>query len=343
MSRLKHSLKPQDNPLDRAAQRHHFLGHQPMTALPCDASKRQYFRYDGGLLMDAPPPENPTQFVAVATYLKDLGFSAPAILAEDLSQGFLAIEDFGESTYTKLLQAGHDPYPLYELAVDTLIALHMRATDRPEFIPSYDVDHMLREVTLFTEWYVPANCNKVLSNSEKQEYLDLWKPVFEKAVKSSQTLALRDFHVDNLMLLKDRADVAACGLLDFQDAGWGPIVYDLISLVEDERLDLEPALIEHCWQRYLAAFPHLNEEALRSSGCLLAAGRHAKNIGIFTRLAVRDGKTHYLNHLPRMWKMLHSCLEHPDLASLKAWFKEHNQEPKSYAAFKSQFIKGIES
>jgi aminoglycoside/choline kinase family phosphotransferase len=144
------------------------------------------------------------------------------------------------------------------------------------------------------------------------------------------------------MLLKDRADVAACGLLDFQDAGWGPVAYDLISLVEDERLDLEPALIEHCWQRYLGAFPHLDEEALRSSGCLLAAGRHAKNIGIFTRLAVRDGKTHYLNHLPRMWKMLHSCLEHPDLAALKAWFKDHDQEPLSHAVLKSQFIKGGE-
>jgi aminoglycoside/choline kinase family phosphotransferase len=162
-----------------------------------------------------------------------------------------------------------------------------------------------------------------LSNLERQTYLDLWTPVFEKALKIPQTLVLRDYHVDNLMRLDDRAGVLACGLLDFQDAGWGPVVYDLVSLVEDERLDLEPTLVENCWQRYLSAFPLLNEQTLRTAGCILGAGRHAKNIGIFTRLAVRDGRPHYLNHLPRMWKMLQNCLSHPDLYQLNAWFHEY--------------------
>lgn len=325
MSHINPSLKQSVNVLNREAERYAFLKDPTklLVALPTDASKRQYFRYEGGLLMDAPHPENPGQFMRVATYLKSLGLSAPSVFDHNLSQGFLALEDFGHTTYTNLLQRGEDPYPLYELAVDTLITLHQGATDCPDFIPLYGVELMLREVTQFVDWYVTHTLGITLSPLERQTYLDLWAPVFEKALKLPHTLVLRDYHVDNLMRLEGRPDVAACGLLDFQDAGWGPIIYDLISLVEDERLDLEPALAEHCWQRYLSAFPHLNEENLRTSGCILAAGRHVKNIGVFTRLAVRDGKPHYLNHLPRMWRMLQNNLTHPSLCQLKAWFHEY--------------------
>lgn len=340
MSHTKPFLNQTDNQIDRDVQRHAFLKHQVKTLipLPADASKRRYFRFEGGLLMDAPPPENPKQFVHVANYLRSLGLSAPAIFDQDLFQGFLALEDFGNTTYTNLLRQGEDPYPLYELAVDTLITLHQRATTCPDFISIYDIEHMLREVTQFVDWYIPANSQKALSNKDKEAFLDLWNEVFKQATTIPHSLALRDYHVDNLMRLNNRPGVSACGLLDFQDAGWGPIVYDLVSLVEDERLDLEPTLIEHCWQRYLSAFPMLNEEILRTSGCILAAGRHVKNIGIFTRLAVRDGKPHYLNHLPRMWRMLNNCLAHPTLHQLKAWFSEHLQESTSYPTLKSTFV-----
>lgn len=331
MNRSKTSLKPKIESLDRHGERHAFLKHPPksLIPLPADASKRQYFRYEGGLLMDAPHPENPGQFFRVATYLRSLGLSAPSVFNHDFSQGFLALEDFGDTTYARLLRAGEDPYPLYELAIDTLIALQQRTTECPDFIPFYGLDLLLREVEIFVDWYLVHTVGITLSTIERQTYLDLWAPAFEKALKIPQTLVLRDYHVDNLMRLDGRPGVEACGLLDFQDAGWGPIVYDLVSLIEDERLDLEPALVEHCWQRYLSAFPLLNEQTLRTAGCILGAGRHAKNIGIFTRLAVRDGKSHYLNHLPRMWKMLQNCLSHPDLYQLKAWFNNYVlQTPK---------------
>lgn len=325
MSRSKPSLKPHIEITNRDAERHAFLKHraQSLIALPTDASKRQYFRYDGGLLMDAPHPENPQQFLQVANYLRSLGLSAPSIFDQDLSQGFLALEDFGEATYTRLLQAGENPYPLYELAVDTLIVLHQETLNRPDFIDPYDMELLLREIEIFTDWYLLHTAGINLSDFDKKTFLNLWATVFEKALEVPCSLVLWDYHVDNLMRLDDRPGVLACGLLDFQDARWGPVVYDLVSLVEDERLDLEPALVDHYWRRYLAAFPHMNEELLRTSGCILAAGRHTKNIGIFTRLAVRDGKPHYLNHLPRMWKMLQNCLGHPDLYQLKAWFHEY--------------------
>lgn len=322
MNHSKPSLKPPVEDLDRHGERRAFLKHrvQSLIPLPVDCSKRQYFRYEGGLLMDAPHPENPGQFMRIANYLRSLGLSTPTIFDQDLSQGFLALEDFGHTTYTNLFQSGKDPYPLYELAVDTLIVLHQEALNCPDFIEPYNVELLLREIEIFTDWYLVHTQKTTLSNFEKQNCLDLWATAFEKALKVPHSLALRDYHVDNLMWLKDRPGVLACGLLDFQDARWGPIVYDLISLVEDERLDLEPALVDHCWQRYLTAFPHMNEETLRTSGCILAAGRHTKNIGVFTRVAVRDGKSHYLNHLPRMWKMLENCLNHPDLSELKTWF-----------------------
>jgi aminoglycoside/choline kinase family phosphotransferase len=292
-------------------------------ALPSDASRRQYFRYAQGLLMDAPPPEDPAQFMRIADYLRSLGFSAPQILHHDLSQGFLALEDFGDTTYTRLLQAGEDPYPLYNLAVDTLIALHQRAEACPDFIKPYEIEPLLAEASLYVDWYLPSMVGKTLSDYEKKTYIDLWRAAFQRALKIPHSLTLRDYHVDNLMRLSDRTGVQACGLLDFQDALWGPVVYDLVSLVEDARLDLEPALVKHCWQRYLEAFSHEKGEELRTAGCILSAGRHAKIIGIFTRLSVRDGKSKYLEHIPRIQRLLQNCLQHPELSQLKDWFHEY--------------------
>jgi len=328
MSFYKMPLNPYPHQLDetyRNTQRHAFLraNAQSLVALPSDASRRRYFRYQGGLLMDAPPPEDPAQFMRVAGYLGSLGFSAPQILDHDLSQGFLALEDFGNATYTRLLQMGEDPYLLYNLAIDTLIALHQRATTCPDFIAPYTMDALLKEAALFVEWYVPVTLQKTLSLHDKQAYLDLWESAFKKALAVPHTLTLRDYHVDNLMYLKERPSVSACGLLDFQDALWGPVVYDLVSLLEDVRLDIDPALVAHGWQRYLAAFPSQDEENLRTAGCILSAGRHVKIIGTFTRLAVRDGKPKYLGYLPRIWRLLGNCLKHPDLTPLKAWFEEH--------------------
>jgi len=320
------NLTPEECP-KRHAERHAFLKHQAksLMALPSDASKRRYFRYEGGLLMDAPASENPAQFVRVAEYLRSFNLSTPQVFEEDLALGFVSLEDFGNMTYTCLLKAGNDPYPLYDLAVDTLIALHQRIIDPPDFIPLYDKKCLLREVETFIDWYIYRYLGEALSTTQRGGYLDLWSEAFEKALKVPHTFVLRDYHVDNLMFLEGRSGIMACGLLDFQDAAWGPIIYDLVSLIEDERLDLEPALVTHCWQRYLKAFPNVDEQALRQAACILGASRHTKNIGVFTRLAVRDGKEHYLKHLPRMWRLLLNCLDHPDLYELKIWFESFNE------------------
>jgi aminoglycoside/choline kinase family phosphotransferase len=326
-------LSPPFSVTDRSSLQKTFLHNcnlNPYTLgfLAGDASFRKYYRLKTSdvsyVLMDAPPPENPTQFCQVATYLRSLGFSAPQIIAHDLDSGFVLLQDFGDKTYTKLLQEGYAEKDLYELATDILISLHTKSKERPSFIPFYTIDKLLEEASLVIDWYVPQIPSlPPLSQEERLSYITLWKKAFEKTLNIPQSLVLRDYHVDNLMILENQKlppSLSTCGLLDFQDALWGPIVYDLVSLLEDARRDVSPDLRNALWKRYLNAFPSLNPNHLIEAGTILSAGRHAKIIGIFTRLAVRDQKPHYLPHIPRVWRLLEDCLIHPSLQELKDWF-----------------------
>ena len=125
------------------------------------------------------------------------------------------------------------------------------------------------------------------------------------------------------MLLRDRCGVRRCGLLDFQDAVWGPASYDLVSLVEDARRDVPEDLRQALTERYLAAFSGLDHDGFRRSAAVLAAQRNAKILGIFTRLWRRDGKPGYLAHIPRVWRLLENDLRHPVLAPIAAWLDRH--------------------
>jgi hypothetical protein len=129
--------------------------------------------------------------------------------------------------------------------------------------------------------------------------------------------------VDNLMRLEGRAGTAACGLLDFQDAVAGPAAYDLMSLLEDARRDISVALRATMLNRYREGVPGLDWPAFETVFAILAAQRHAKVIGIFTRLCRRDGKPGYLVHIPRVWRLLEAALRHPALAPVAAWFERH--------------------
>jgi hypothetical protein len=304
-----------------AAQRH---------PLPGDASFRHYIRLTGGpepaLLMDAPPDrENVRPFIAVARHLADLGFSAPRIIAARPDEGLVLVEDFGDDTFTRLLAKGADERALYELAVDMLVALHRLPATRTTAIdaPEYDDERLLAEARLLTDWYAPAVLGRPLGDTAVREYEALWRAAFPFARQVPDTLVLRDFHVDNLMQLPARAGVGACGLLDFQDAVIGPAAYDFVSLVGDARRDLAPGLRAAMAERYLAAFPEWDRAAFEAACAVLSAQRNAKIIGIFTRLLKRDGKPVYLRHIPRVWRLLESDLEHPALAPLRAWFAQH--------------------
>lgn len=295
--------------------------------LAADASFRRYFRLADGerraVLMDAPPPhEDVRPYIAVAGMLRGHGLSAPEIFAQDLERGLLLIEDFGDDTYTRLLARGADEAALYALAIDALIALQ-RAVAAPPGLPPYDEEALLREVALLIEWYAPVMLAAPLSPALCEEYLALWRAVLPLVATPAPTLVLRDYHVDNLMLLAGREGVRGCGLLDFQDALCGPAGYDLVSLLKDARRDVPPALRAAMTGRYLAAFPELDRGAFRRSTAILAAQRNAKIIGIFTRLWRRDGKPAYLGHIPRVWRLLEDDLREPALRPLARWLDRH--------------------
>ncbi|HVH76051.1 MAG TPA: phosphotransferase [Stellaceae bacterium] len=299
---------------------------QPLTA---DASFRTYHRLADGrrraVLMDAPPPqEDVAPYIAVAALLRRLGLSAPEVMAEDRRHGFLLIEDFGDDTYTRLLGRGADEAALYGLAIDTLVALQRAAAaaGAPD-LPPYDEARLLAEAALLADWYYPAATGNALEEAEREDYFARWRGVLRAIAPCPATLVLRDYHVDNLMLLPGREGVRGCGLLDFQDAVVGHPAYDLVSLLEDARRDVPPALRESAAARYLAAFPDLDHLAFRRAAAILAAQRNAKIIGIFTRLWRRDGKPQYLPHIARVWRLLEEDLHEPALAPIAGWLDRH--------------------
>jgi N-acetylmuramate 1-kinase len=303
-----------------------------------DASFRSYYRlsYVGrcAVLMDAPPPlEDVRPYVEVAKLLRRLGLSAPEIYAEEPEQGFLLIEDFGDDTYTRLLAGGADELALYGLAIDTLVALQRSvAASRAPALPPYDEERLLTEAALLTDWYAPAMLGAPLPAAARGDYVARWRAVLPDAALPGPTLVLRDYHVDNLMLLPGRPGVLGCGLLDFQDAVTGPASYDLVSLLEDARRDVAPGLREAMTERYLVAFPSLDRDAFSRSAAILAAQRNCKILGIFTRLWRRDGKPAYLPHISRVWRLLEDDLRRePALRPIAEWLDCHLPGPVRHA------------
>ena len=299
--------------------------------IPSDASKRRYFRITKGddqcvMLMDAPPEfEDTAPFLKIARHLKELGFSAPDIIGINQADGFLLLEDLGENTFTFSLKSGMDETKLYSLGVDTLVSLHQMDNKKtaPDWLAAYSNEKLLVEAALFPDWYMPAVGLDDLNQKERGDYDSAWLDVLGGIETNAQTLVLRDFHVDNLVLMEERNGIAACGLLDFQDAVRGHPAYDLMSLLEDARRDISPQIKTEMLARYHAAIETKDIESFDAAFAILAANRHAKVIGIFTRLFVRDNKPVYLGHIDRVWKLLEQSLAHPALAPVNAWFKEY--------------------
>ena len=310
----------------------HGWGDARRSPLAGDASFRRYERLVRGgtraVLMDAPPPkEDVRPFVALARHLRALGFGAPEVLAEDSDLGALILEDFGDATFTRILAGkASEERPLYELATDVLIQLHRIAPERavPKGLDPYNHKRLLDEAMLLFDWYYPAVMGLRASVVAQREFVMAWLgTAFMGLSDLPPTLVLRDFHVDNLAVRETGEGIARCGLLDFQDALEGPRAYDLMSLLEDARRDVPPELARAMTERYLATFPDLSRARFMSDFAILAAQRHAKVIGIFTRLLARDGKPDYLVHIPRVWRLLERRLDHPALAALRDWLARH--------------------
>jgi len=320
-----------------------------------DASARGYARLilpdRGAVLMNAPrqpdgPPirdgkpysalvhlaEDITPFVAVAGALRSQGFSAPEIHAFDLDQGFIVLEDFGDSVFKTELEKGMDLAALWGAAVDVLLALSKEAPSKPlpieghapYVLPRFDAEAMLIEASLIVEWLWPATHGKEMPDAIRAEFEALWRRHLDRAAKADPGWVLRDFHSPNLMHIPGREGTRAVGLLDFQDALYGPLAYDLVSLLQDARLDVPEALERAELDRYCAARSaqsgSFSSDDFRLQYATLGAQRNSKILGIFARLAKRDGKRAYLAHMPRVAHYLQRDLAHPALADLRDFY-----------------------
>jgi aminoglycoside/choline kinase family phosphotransferase len=343
--------------LDRAG----WGGVEP-AALPGDASTRQYFRLMRGdecvMLMDAPsraeapvcplgasPEEraalgynaqarlagsNLVAFAGLANALGERGFSTPRILASDPDHGFLLLEDLGDALYARLLPGKMHEGRLYSEAVDTLAAIYRSsfsdsvALDGRDWpLLSYDAVALTAEANLFLAWFAGQHAGMTIDETARAEWTEIWARAFRRLETCAPGLVLRDFHAENLIHLPEREGHGRVGLLDFQDAVIGHPAYDLVSLIEDARRNVDRKLAIPLKARFVEKAGIEDAAGFDAAYAVLGAQRNAKILGIFVRLAVRDGKQRYLDLLPRVARHYVGNLQHPALMPLLMWTKTH--------------------
>ena len=305
------------------------LGLQPASLRPAssDASFRRYFRVDAAgtgtasaasyIVMDAPPQhEDCRPFVRIAALMGGQGVSTPAIVAQDLDQGFLLLSDFGSTTYADALaQAGTDVQALYDDALDALVRL--QGAPVPADLAPYNRDRLLAEMQLFPDWYVTCHLGLTLTDRERETLAACFDRLIAAAVAQPAVLVHRDYHCRNLMVLAPRSRNP--GILDFQDAVVGPITYDLVSLLRDAYVEWPEAQqidwAARYWQRARAAGLPVQDrfDAFWQDLEWMGLQRTLKILGIFARLCYRDGKRRYLDDLPLVLRHTTRVVERYDV------------------------------
>ena len=269
-------------------------------------------------------------FAATARYLRERRLSAPEITALDVPAGLAVMEDLGDDLFARRIETGDAPPPLYETAVDLLLHLHAEAP--PAVLDAgggyswplldYDALALKTGADLFPEWW-PKLSGMEIGADPLAEWRALWAPITLAGERGASVFIHRDYHAENLIWLDGRSGLARVGLLDFQDALRAHPAWDLLSLLQDARRDVAPALERAMVDRYLAGRRDLDREQFLADYAGLAALNASRILGIFARLIVRDGKPRYAGFLPRMKAMLARNLGQPAMAPLKAWFDRH--------------------
>jgi len=295
-------------------------GKATRTSLAGDASSRRYERLSQknqtAILMIDPSVPTVEKFLIVTELLKNRGYSAPDILAQDPENGLLLLEDFGQRLFVDLIGVEVTEEDLYSLAVDFLIDLRNQSI--PIGLPIFSQSYVLDQNSMFLDWHIPENTGQQCQTEARLFYQRIWKELLGFLEKEQEVMLLRDFHAENILQLEGRLGVKALGLLDYQDAMTGPAAYDLVSLLQDARRDVPLALETKMITRYVSEMGLDEKEFLRGYH-ILGAHRALRIMGIFTRLAKRDGKTKYLAFMPRMEAHLRRNLACPDLIALKHW------------------------
>jgi aminoglycoside/choline kinase family phosphotransferase len=295
-----------------------------------DASFRRYFRVTRGadtyIVMDAPPEkEDVTPFVRVARLLAGMNLNAPLILAQEATQGFLLLSDLGNLQYLDELKADREVDRLYADALSSLVVMQTTGVESARSLPAYDRPLLLREMELLPEWFVERHLGLTVNPSDRQ----LLNRSFDSLVKAatSQPMAFvhRDYHSRNLLLTPERNP----GILDFQDAVWGPITYDAVSLLKDCYIAWPRQRVLGWLNDYRGKLLSAGVASVGSAADfvrwfdLMGLQRHIKVLGIFARLYYRDGKRGYLNDLPRVLNYTReTAAVYPETAEFARYLKE---------------------
>ena len=324
-----------------------------------DASARRYERIETSastmLLMDMPSrPDGPVvkngksysaiahlaegigAVVAINDYLFNLDYSASKIYDVDIKQGLALIEPLGNNVFGKMITRGDDMNEPLRAAVEVLADMAARAW--PNTVPvrgsssyklaKYDLDAMLIEVDLLPSWFWPLHKKSEPGENVKTEFSTIWQSLLADIIPNKPVWTLRDYHSPNLLWMPERKGLRRVGLIDTQDCVMGHPAYDLVSMLQDARVDIDFEQADELYDYYCglrSATGRFEARDFSRAFAILGAQRATKILGIFARLSKRDGKHIYLNHIPRVSRYLKRNLAHPDLAILKNWYDRNLQ------------------
>jgi aminoglycoside/choline kinase family phosphotransferase len=281
-----------------------------------DYSTRRFTRLRRGattaILMQAGPDQKTPAFVTIDGLLRRAGIAAPDIYAADPTAGLVLMQDFGDRTLGSLVDAGADPDPLYRRAAELLAHLHGAVGARKEELPCFTVDVFLDLLAPYLDIAFPLWRGRPARDDERAAFLTAWREVLRPACAGPSVLLLRDYMLDNLMERAGETGLAATGVVDFQEGGWGPAAYDLASLAESVRREAPLARLDFVLTTYQAAKPVPDAALLRRQALVFAAHRHTRIAGHFTRY----GETKIVE---RVRAALVALAAEPELAFLRAW------------------------
>ena len=307
------------------------ISENDMQLIETDASFRKYYRINKNnvLIMDAPNErgESVKSFQIIDKILSEMGISVPAIHCIDEKNGFILLEDLGDQVFSRILNSNNE-YELYKNAIAVLAHIYLESIKKKfdnKKIYSFSIDILIEEASLFYEWFLEKHCKISLANEEKIEYQEILKKIFNEINFTSSALVLRDYHVDNLILLKNRKGINQVGVIDFQDALIGSNAYDLVSLIEDVRRPITTTLKEKLIDEYIDLTGYDLRRLLQEMR-YFSVQRNLKIIGIFSRLKYRDGKPQYIELINNAWNFIYSHLEDPSFRELKTWIFEYRKK-----------------
>lgn len=261
-------------------------------------------------------------YVRIAEWLRSVGVKAPQVYEADAGAGVLLVEDFGDLTFSRAREIGAEQGDvLYDLAAEVLDAF---SGHEPQVtLPRYYDSHLHKARRRIIDWFIPAQ-NRVMNRDGMAEaFLAVWDDIEKKLLPPPMGFLHVDFHLGNLMLLPQESGLRRCGILDFQGAMYGPLPYDLVNLLEDVRVDVDPSCQDRVMTRFCTRLDPDEAERFRLWYRVLGTQFHCRIAGQFIKMALVQEKKAYLAHLPRVLRLLRSGLEAPVLAPLRQWFAEN--------------------